>query len=112
MQTHSVERKTYQRSKKFNAQAASYSIKLKNLDGKTYLEICHQFQDIMKRVLDDVLEGSKPEDMVRLNVHSSRFNTGDINTKFQVIKNSNNNNFYISYFFFIVKKLFFLKLSY
>ena len=59
--------------------------KLKNLDGKTYLEICHQFQEIMERILDDVLEGSKPEDMVRLNVHSSRFEDGNINTRFRVM---------------------------
>ena len=37
----------------------------------------------MRRILDDVLDGSKPEDMVRLNIHSSRFEGGDVNTRFQ-----------------------------
>ena len=61
-----------------------YKIRLRNVEGKTYEQICHKFQEIMKSILDDVLRGSKPEDMVRINVHSSRFNGGDINTPFQL----------------------------
>ena len=37
----------------------------------------------MKNILQDILQDSKPEDMVRFNVHSSRFDKGDINTPFQ-----------------------------
>ena len=61
-----------------------YKIRLRNVEGKTYEQICHKFQEIMKSILDDVLGGSKPEDMVRINVHSSRFNGGDINSPFQL----------------------------
>ena len=78
-----MERKRYKRCKKFNAQAAEYKIKLKNLDGKNYKEVCSKFQGIMKNILQDILQDSKPEDMVRFNVHSSRFDGGDINTPFQ-----------------------------
>ena len=38
----------------------------------------------MKSILDDVLAGSKPEDMVRFNIHSSKFDGADINTPFQL----------------------------
>ena len=37
----------------------------------------------MKNIFHDILQDSKPEDMVRFNVHSSRFDGGDINTRFQ-----------------------------
>ena len=37
----------------------------------------------MKNILHDILQDSKPEDMVRFNEHSSRFDGGDINTRFQ-----------------------------
>ena len=37
----------------------------------------------MRNILQDILQDSKPEDMVRFNVHSSRFDKGDINTPFQ-----------------------------
>ena len=81
--THSVERVRYHRSKKFRTQSAHFKIKLKNLDGKTYQEVCHNFHEIMRNILDDVLKGVKGEDMVRFNIHSSRFDTGDLNTPFQ-----------------------------
>ena len=57
--THSVERVRYHRSKKFRTQSAHYKIKLKNLDGKTYQEVCHNFHEIMRNILDDVLRGGK-----------------------------------------------------
>ena len=81
--THSVERRNYRRSNRFNAQIADYKVTLKNLEGRTYQDVCASFEGILKKVIDDVLAGSKPEDMVRFNVHSDNFNHGDINTPFQ-----------------------------
>ena len=81
--THSVEVINMRRSTLFKAQAVDYRITLKDMEGKTYQQVCKNFLNIMKQILDDVLENAKPVDMVRFNVVSSKFNGNNINTKFQ-----------------------------
>ena len=81
--THSVEVINMRRSTLFKAQAVDYRITLKDMEGKTYQQVCKNFLTIMKQILDDVLENAKPVDMVRFNVVSSKFNGNNINTKFQ-----------------------------
>ncbi len=81
--THTVELINQRHSAQFNARAVDYRVRLQSVEGKTYQQICNNFQERLKIILDDVLLASKPIDMVRFNVTSGQFNGHNINTRFQ-----------------------------
>ena len=81
--THSGELMNVRHSKPFNTLVGDYRVKLKNVQGKTYQDICHHFVDIMKNILDNVLSQAKPDDLIRCNVTSQQFKGDNINTQFQ-----------------------------
>ena len=81
--THSVELINVRFSKTFNTHVGDYKVKLKNVEGKTYQDICHNFVKIMENILEEVLDQAKPDDMIRFNVTSKQFKGDNINTKFQ-----------------------------
>ena len=45
--------------------------------------MCSNVTDIMRNVLDSVLEDASPNDMIRFHVWSCKFNCDDINAKCQ-----------------------------
>ncbi len=81
--SHTVELTNVRHSRKFNSLVGDYRVKLKNVDGKTYQDICHKFVDIMRNILENVLREVHPDDLIRFNVTSDQFNGDNINTKFQ-----------------------------
>ena len=81
--THEVTQVNSTHSLKFRSQVSNYRIKLKNVDGESYQQVCGNFVNVMKNILDDVLKNTRPTDMVRFHVSSSKFENGDINTEFQ-----------------------------
>jgi len=83
MSTHTIQVLDNTHSKKFNTHVSNYKVTLKNIDGKTYQEICHNFDKIMKDVIQSVLRPAKPDDMIRFHISSRKFNGDHINTKFQ-----------------------------
>ena len=70
-------------STKFNTYVTTHQVKLKGTNGKTYQQVCSNFTDIMRNVLDSVFEDASPNDIIRFHVWSSKFNGDDINTNFQ-----------------------------
>ena len=81
--THSIRVLDNTYSKKINTHTSNYKVILKNIDGKTYQEVCHNFEDIMKDVVQSVLKPAEPTDMIKFHIKSSKFNGDDINTKIQ-----------------------------
>ena len=66
----------------FQFGVSHYKITLDGVNERTYQELCHEFGELMERVLDELLRDAHPEDYVRFHVHSSEFDK-DINTPFQ-----------------------------
>ena len=68
--THSIRVLDNTYSKKFNTHASNYKVILKNIDGKTYQEVCHNFEDIMKDVVQSVLKPAEP-DVIKFHIKST-----------------------------------------